>query len=302
MSEAEDGGLSSEQVERVFTALDNEIRFVRLTQKPAWLAVSLVIITSAMWLAAKLYGAFTVIDAWQLPAPHLLPEQLVFVTGMKITSRVSDGETWRLISSVFVHMDIMHLGFNMWGLWVLGGLLERLYGARRFLSLYVGTGLFASIASLYFSGPASGGASGAIYGLVGALMVLGVKHKSELPPPVVEAFTIRTIPWAVFGIGIGFWDLLPFDNAAHIGGVVSGALLALVTASRVRPKPHVLLEHGATVMAGLATLVLVASAWMWSAEAERCLASRQAYVSCYSDLFAAELAPRTEPRSAPESP
>ncbi len=95
---------------------------------------------------------------------------------------VSDGATWQLVTSMFTHVAVLHIGFNMLALWILGPQLELLLGRVRYLGLYLLSGLVGS-ASVYWLSPESTptlGASGAIFGLMGALLVFALKVRGDV--------------------------------------------------------------------------------------------------------------------------
>jgi len=260
-------------------AMDRELRFARILEGKVVVTWWLVGSTVLMWFAALIVGL-----GLGFKSTELGPDSLVFYTGMKVNRYVADGQWWRLLSSMWVHLGFAHIAFNAYGLYVLGPILEKFYGARRYFALYLASGLIAAGCSYWFNDVPSGGASGAIYGLVGALLVFGYKYRGDLPPRVSRAFTTGMLPWVALSIGIGFIDAIPFDNAAHLGGLFSGAVLAVVTGTRLeRPTTKVgnWILWALTVV-GLALVVYTGVAW--SQEASRCLDSRADYVQCYPEL------------------
>ena len=155
------------------------------------------------------------------------------------------GEWWRFVTPIFLHGNVAHLLMNMYGLWVIGPYVERLYGSAKFVFFWVATGVAGVVASylsvqpsLHASGPVgrfifkphdtiSVGASGALFGLIGVLFVFGIKFRRELPDGFKRAFGTGMLPTILLNIVIGF--IIPvIDNAAHLGGLLAGALLALV--------------------------------------------------------------------------
>lgn len=141
------------------------------------------------------------------------------------------GEWWRLFTPALVHAGFLHLAFNMYFLYLVGPLVEQLYGSARFLVLYWMTAAAASTASYLFGGPApSVGASGAIFGLCGVLLAVSAIHR-----PVLDrrgrAIMSQIGGLVILNLFIGFGiNALGsgIDNAAHIGGLVSGFMLGLV--------------------------------------------------------------------------
>lgn len=267
-----------EQPEDAFDAVAREVRLARLIQEPVratWWFLGAVV---AIWLAAFFWGA-----GLGIQTPYFNNEQVTLYTGMKVNELLADGEWWRLLSSQFVHLDVMHVLFNGYGLYILGPLIERFYGWRRFTVMYLASGTVGALASFYFTAMPSGGASGAIYGLAGALLVFGFKYRRDLPERVSKSLTVGMLPWVVFGIGIGFLESLPMDNAAHLGGLFSGGVLALVMRSKLR-RPRRLGEYVVAVAAVVAAAALVWMCVEWGAELWTCAADRTAYFECYPDL------------------
>src|ERR1700693_1013616 len=142
------------------------------------------------------------------------------------------GEWWRLLTCVFVHGGIIHIAFNMWCLWNLGALAESLYGRWTYAAIYLVCGVGASLASLaWHPGAPSVGASGAIFGLAGALIAAFKLGEFSVPRSALSG-TLRSLgAFVVYNLIFG--AIIPgIDNTAHIGGLVTGlivgALIALI--------------------------------------------------------------------------
>ena len=152
-----------------------------------------------------------------------------------------EGEYWRLLTSMFLHGDgtvggdVLHLVFNLFALWQLGSLFEMLFGTRRFLFLYFTTGILASVASLWFSGGPSLGASGAIFGIIGALVV-SIRRSRFRHEKWAKGIVQQLIFWIGANIVIGM-SVPQIDNAAHIAGLVAGFLLGSALPHRAPPPP-----------------------------------------------------------------
>lgn len=138
---------------------------------------------------------------------------------------VADGEWWRLISSSFLHAGIIHLGFNMYVLWVLGGqMLEPRIGTDRFLAIYFSSVLWGAAGALLLSPNAlTVGASGGVFGLFGAILVLQRQQGqsvAEIVQGPIGIFLLLNlaITFVVPGISIG----------GHLGGLIGGAAAAFV--------------------------------------------------------------------------
>ena len=143
---------------------------------------------------------------------------------------VTDGQWWLLITAGFLHGSIIHLLFNVYILWVLGSQLENIVGKTKFIIIYFGSLLGGSIASYLFSpfGSYSIGASGAIFGLMGAMLVVGRKRNLDISQ-------ITTL--VVINVVIGF-VLSGIDWRAHLGGLAAGALISwvLINATSLKGK------------------------------------------------------------------
>jgi membrane associated rhomboid family serine protease/Tfp pilus assembly protein PilF len=141
-----------------------------------------------------------------------------------------DHQFWRIFTSMFVHGGLIHVGANMWCFWDFGRIAERIFGRYRFLVLYVLTGIASSVASLaVHPNTISVGASGAIFGVVGALVFPFYRKRVVLPPPVMKGMLRSLMTFIVINLLIG--SAVPvIDNAAHVGGLLAGLLLgAIVT-------------------------------------------------------------------------
>jgi rhomboid protease GluP len=153
--------------------------------------------------------------------------------GAKTNMLLQSGEWFRLITPIFIHAGILHLMLNSYALWMVGMQVEKLYGSARFLLIYLLSGV-GGVAGSYFGqefmprlyDAPSVGASGSIFGLFGVLAVFGFRYRRELPPAIRRAITTGVLPVIVINLFIGF--SIPFiDNSAHIGGLLTGAALAL---------------------------------------------------------------------------
>jgi rhomboid protease GluP len=148
--------------------------------------------------------------------------------GVKANAEIARGQWWRFVTPIFLHIGILHLFFNSYALWIVGPQVERLYGGARFVILYVLTGV-AGVVGSYFYHPQviSAGASGAIFGLFGVLLVFGIRYRKSVPPAFKRAVGTGVLPVIVINLIIGF-TISVVDNAAHIGGLIAGAVLAAI--------------------------------------------------------------------------
>ena len=147
----------------------------------------------------------------------------------------SEGAYWRLLAAMFLHIGLLHLLLNTWALYQLGTLFESLFGTPRFAITYFLTGIAASIVSAIRTEGLSAGASGAIFGILGALIVSLWRSPRWKSQPWVKGLIQQLGVWAGINIVIGF-SVPGIDNNAHIGGFVAGLLLGLIP-HRVPPPP-----------------------------------------------------------------
>ncbi len=145
--------------------------------------------------------------------------------------QLAAGEWWRLLSPVLVHESILHLAFNMYFLYLVGPLVEQLYGSARFVLLYVLTAATASVASYLIGGPdPSVGASGALFGLCGVLLVGRALHRPVLQGQqraILSQIGALVVINLVLGFGLNVFGG-GIDNAAHVGGLLGGLWLGLL--------------------------------------------------------------------------
>ena len=155
-------------------------------------------------------------------------ELTLMAFGVKANTEIARGQWWRFITPIFIHIGLLHLVFNSYALWIVGPQVEKLYGAERFVMLYVLTGV-AGVCGSYFYHPQtiSAGASGAIFGLFGVLLVFGIRYRSSIPPFFKRAVGTGVLPVIVINLIIGF-SVPMIDNSAHIGGLLAGAALAAI--------------------------------------------------------------------------
>src|SRR5881296_477583 len=155
-------------------------------------------------------------------------EATLMAFGVKSNAEINQGQVWRFVTPIFIHIGLLHLFFNSYALWIVGPQVEKLYGSARFVILYVVTGV-AGVFGSYFYHPqsVSAGASGAIFGLFGVLLVFGVRYRKSIPPFFKRAVGTGVLPVIVINLIIGF-TIPAIDNSAHIAGLLAGAALAAV--------------------------------------------------------------------------
>jgi membrane associated rhomboid family serine protease len=225
----------------------------QLSAAPALTSQVLVALNVAVWVLILATGgrASSLVDRLALmPVGGVLRFQdgsLLAVSG------VADGAWWQLLTSMFTHVSVVHIGFNMLVLWTLGPQLELVVGRLRFLAIYLVSGLAGSAAVLWLSPPhtATLGASGAIFGMLGALLVIAVKAGGD----------VRGIATWI-GVNLVLTFVLPANISwqGHLGGLAGGLLVgaALVYAPRRRRQLAQAVGVGAvTVLVAAATVLRV---------------------------------------------
>ena len=190
---------------------------------------------------------------------------------------VYDGEYWRLITHTFLHGGSLHLLLNMGVLFIVGNLLERLYGGSRYLILYLFSAIGGSLATLYFVRDApSVGASGAIFGLMGALVALGLRHKDRLPRRRNRVFALGLLPFIAFDIFLGF--VIPhINNAAHLGGLAVGFTAGLILTPGInanRKSESKAIQALASMLAGTVLACSALAIWHFFADSEQTIERR----------------------------
>jgi len=147
--------------------------------------------------------------------------------GAMVPALVWAGEWWRLLTAMFLHGGVLHIALNGWALYQLGGLFEAWMGSARMAVTYFVSGLAGSLASLFFlRGDLSVGASGAIFGVLGALVGVLLRRRGRLSPQA-KALLTQLLTWAGINVFLGF-STPNIDNAAHLGGAAAGLLLGVL--------------------------------------------------------------------------
>ena len=167
-----------------------------------------------------LIGVTALVFAAQLLGQALAGADVVLYYGAKINERLAAGEAWRLVTPIFLHAGLLHIGVNMYSLWALGPAVERFFGHGRFLAVYLLSGMSGVLLSLVMSPNPSVGASGAIFGLLGALAAFLYLHRATFGQ--FGAMQLRQLLFvALINLGLG---LSPgIDNWGHVGGLLAGA-------------------------------------------------------------------------------
>lgn len=157
------------------------------------------------------------------------PNNVQLAWGANFGPATQSGEWWRLGSALFLHFGALHLAMNLGALWDGGRLVERMFGPVRFITIYFTSGLMGNLLSLVVQGgtAVSGGASGAIFGVYGSLLVFLWRERDSLDPYEFKWMFWGAVAFSALTIALGF--IIPgIDNSAHIGGFITGILSGTV--------------------------------------------------------------------------
>jgi membrane associated rhomboid family serine protease len=217
------------------------------------------------FVTPTLLGACVLVYAAMVASgvPWLLPstDQLLRWGASGGNKVVLDREYWRLATTMFLHVGLIHLTINMWSLFVVGPLVERLYGNLAYAVIYLASGVGGAIASLAASSFRVGvGASGAICGILGALVAFLIVHRRAIPKSILKSFRAGLIAVAILMAILGYF-VPNIDHQAHLGGLGTGFLSGLLL---TRPWPVVksrwiVLRHAAAILLIVASLTAAAA-------------------------------------------
>jgi rhomboid protease GluP len=229
----------------MLTAPTSLIDLMRSGPRRAPVTMAFLATNAAVFLLMLLAGA----GWWHTP------NGVQLAWGANFGPATQDGQWWRLFTAMFIHFGVIHLALNMWALWDVGRLVEQIYGRWRFALLYLGSGVVGNLVSLVMQGnlAVSGGASGAVFSLYGALLVFLWRERRQVDPGEFR--------W-LFGGALAFSALMlimghmvqGIDNSAHAGGLLAGMLLGALLAVPWTSKSPLVLR---TNVAGLLLLLVV---------------------------------------------
>jgi membrane associated rhomboid family serine protease len=218
----------------------------------AWPVHALLLVNVALFVTMLIaYGRFAPFDA-----------QWLVRWGANFGPLTMDSQWWRLLSAQFLHGDAVHLVANMWVLYNAGRLARQLYGNLAFLAIYLGAGVCGFVFSLSWDPSAVAvGASGAIFGVLAAFIAYMIRQRSQLPAPVLRAHWLSTLLFV--GLNLISGAMQPMvDNAAHVGGMLSGFVLGWLLARPLQAEERSrwgLWQGGAATL--LVLIVVLGGAW-----------------------------------------
>ncbi len=173
--------------------------------------------------------------------------------GAKYNPLIAAGEYYRLITNIFIHIGIVHLLLNTYALKILGRDIEYIFGSFKFVFIYLISGLCGSLGSFIFSKAVSAGASGAIFGLMGAYLYFGVRK----PAIFSSRYGINIVSLLVINIIFGLLNP-SIDNFAHLGGLIGGFIVSCslgLKSERIIKIKHLKFQ--------LCTILMIAALFFW---------------------------------------
>ena len=174
-----------------------------------------------------LYAATLLFDLSTRDNPSLtdISGQTLVLFGSKYYPAINAGQLWRLVTAGFLHAGLLHIAMNSWAMFDLGANVEEGFGTSRMIVIY----FVATVAGFWLSyiwTPANSvGASAGIFGLIGAMIAYGTHRSRSVVGQMIKTHYSR---WAVYGILLGLIGIFPIDNAAHLGGLGGGFVVAWV--------------------------------------------------------------------------
>lgn len=176
--------------------------------------VVILLINSGLYAAMLVYslsvaGAESAVD---------FPGRTLVVFGAKHPFLIAQGQWWRYVTAGFLHGGLLHFAMNSWVLFDLGREVESFFGTARYLTIYFISSVAGFVLSNWWSPAISIGASAAIFGLIGAMIGLGMRSKTSMGGMIRSHYG----RWAVYGLLMSFLPFFAIDLAAHVGGLVAG--------------------------------------------------------------------------------
>jgi rhomboid protease GluP len=199
-------------------------------------------------------------------------DQLVHFGATNVGRMLLHGEWYRLLTAIFVHVGWIHLATNMWCLWNLGMLGEPLLGPWGLIAIYVLTGAAGNLLSMAVNvlfrdyNAVGAGASGAVFGIAGILIVLLSNKRLPIPWAELQRLRRSVIQFAVLNLVIGlgsvFMDVIRIDNMAHIGGFLSGLALGVPLVPKMTAGRERYLARQKATFVGAALLLSLFGYWI----------------------------------------
>ena len=173
------------------------------------------------------------------------------------------GEWWRLVTALFIHYSVVHLLVNLWVLWNIGRRTEQLFGNAAAVAIYVGSGIIASLTSIVWAPTLSSvGASGAIFGLIGAYIAFLLRPGCGVPRSIARRYWLSTTIFALYSLYEGA-TTPGIDNAAHVGGVIGGLAIGWCLARPLGRERRSNFQHRQVIAAAAVFAAAVGGAYGW---------------------------------------
>lgn len=199
-----------QSLQRSYKAKQEKIKNVFTFGKPRY-TYFLIVMNLIAFLLLELTGGSTNVE-------HLIE------SGAKFNPAIMDGEWWRIVTSMFLHIGMFHLLMNMLALYYLGIAVESIYGSMRFLIIYFLSGIGGGLTSFAFNYHVAAGASGALFGLFGALLFFGTVEKRLFKQTMGRNLLL------ILAINLVFGFMVPqIDMGAHLGGLIAGFVASGIT-------------------------------------------------------------------------
>lgn len=209
--------------------------------KRAFVTPAIIGINVAMFIAMLAAGADLI---WPNPAIYIR-------FGSAYGPLTWTGQEWRLLTAVFLHFGILHITLNMFALYQGGALVERLFGSARFALIFLLSALSGSIVSGWgdpFRN--SAGASGAIFGVYGALLAFLAVRRADFPPTLLKSISVSAGLFTLYSLGIG-WAHPIINNSAHVGGLLGGFIAGAILARPFTVEARALRQPARMIMAAV---------------------------------------------------
>lgn len=186
---------------------------VKLPKNQNLVTIILIVITVLIFLLQFITESVTGLD-------------LLFAYGGKINTFIKMGQVWRLITPVFLHGSILHIALNMYALFIIGRRMERFYGRKRLLLLYLLSGFAGNVLSFVLTPAASLGASTAVFGLLAAEGMFILQNRKLFGPVRTRQALTNFLVILFINLAYGFMPTTNIDTMGHIGGFVGGLFFA----------------------------------------------------------------------------
>ncbi len=228
-------------------------RRLRETGTRIWMTPALVLANLAVFVAMAI--STKQVLGFDLPT--------LWAWGANFGPLTTGGQWWRLLTALFIHYSIVHLLVNLWVLWNIGRRTEQLFGNFAAMAIYFGAGVIAGLTSIVWAPTLSSvGASGAIFGLIGAYIAFLLRPGCGVPRSIARRHWLSTIVFALYSLYAGATNP-SIDNAAHVGGLVGGLVIGWCLARPLESDRRVDFPHRQVMAAAAFFVVAVIGAFGW---------------------------------------